>query len=81
MIKIATSSRKASALLPMAAALAFTLAACQAEETTYEADSEDMSGGELVVSEDNAEAVDVDLPETAMTPVAEDEAAAGTPAE
>ncbi len=65
------------ALLPLGAALAFTLAACSAEEEpTYETDVEDVSGGELIVTEDDPEAVDVDLPDTEMTPVPEGEEAA-----
>lgn len=61
----------ARSLLPLAAAgLAFSLAACgEREEPTYEADVEDLSGGELIVSEPDPDAVPVDLPETPMTPV------------
>ena len=70
-----------------AAALALSLAACsEPEEPTYEADAEDLSGGELIVSEATP-GVPVDLPETPMTPVPEgedgaapDAAAEATPA-
>ena len=67
----------ARSLLPLAAAgLAFSLAACgEREEPTYEADAEDLSGGELIVSEATP-GVPVDLPETPMTPVPEGEAGA-----
>lgn len=52
--------------LPLAAALA--LAACGAkEETTYEADAEDVGGGELIVTEQDPDAVPVDTPDTPMT--------------
>ncbi len=67
----------ARSLLPLAAAgLAFSLAACgEREEPTYEADAEDLSGGELIVSEATP-GVPVNLPETPMTPVPEGEAGA-----
>lgn len=59
-----------------AAALALSLAACgEREEPTYEADAEDLSGGELIVSEATP-GIPVDLPETPMTPVPEGEAGA-----
>ena len=63
-----TSARTATVL---ALAGAFALAACQSEETepTLEVDAEDMSGGELIATPADEEAVDVDLPETPMTPV------------
>lgn len=70
----ATLALRSKLLLPGAFALA--LAACQAEEPTYEADAEDLSGGELVVSPEDPDAVAVDLPETPMTPAPE-EAMAG----
>ena len=45
------------------------------EATTYEADVEDVSGGELIVSDPDAPAVeDVELPETEMTPVPPEDA-------
>ena len=50
------------------------------EDAAYEAGVEDVSGGELIVTDPEEPAVDVDLPDTAMTPVPADEAAAaGTP--
>ena len=57
------------AVLPLAGA--FALAACggEAEEPTYETDVVDESGGELIVTDPEAEGVDVQLPETPMTPV------------
>jgi hypothetical protein len=64
----------------LAGAFALSLAACQAQEdTTYEADAVDESGGDLVVVPEG-EGVAVDLPETPMTPVAEGEEAAEEPA-
>ncbi len=69
-----------SATAALAGAFALSLAACQAEEPTYEADAEDVSGGDLVVVPEG-EGVEVELPETPMTPVAEgEEAAAEEPA-
>ena len=55
---------------------ALALAGCQAEETetSLEVDATDMSGGELIATPADEEAVAVDLPETPMTP--EPEAAA-----
>ena len=71
-MKLAPTARIA---VPALAALA--LAACGAqEETTYEADATDESGGELIVTPEDPEAVPVDIPETEMTPVAPDEGAA-----
>ncbi|NVE95128.1 hypothetical protein HUO12_09485 [Altererythrobacter sp. JGD-16] len=56
------------------------VAACnQAEEKSYEADAEDMSGGELIVSREDPNAVEVDLPDTEMTNVANDESEASEP--
>ena len=57
------------ALLPLAAA--FALGACggASEEAAYETDMEDQSGGELVVTQEDPDAVPVDLAETEMTPV------------
>ena len=67
-----TASR---ALFPLAGALA--LAACgDSEDATYETNVVDESGGELIVTDPEAEAVDVELPETPMTPVPADEEAA-----
>ena len=53
-------------------AFALSLAACQSEEVELEADAEDLSGGELITTPVDAEGVEVDLPETEMTPVAEE---------
>jgi hypothetical protein len=74
-----------SLLLALAAPLA--LSACgdaPAEEKSYEAGVEDVGGGELIVTEADAEGVeDLELPETPMTPVPpgeEPEATATEPA-
>ena len=70
--------------IPAMAAL--MLAACGGaeEETTLETDVEDLSGGDFIVTEEDPDAVPVDLPETPMTPVPEDEVPTddetGTPA-
>jgi hypothetical protein len=76
--------RFAPVLLPACAA--FALSACADEEQrTYEADAEDLSGGDLQVGQRQAGEVPVDVPETEMTMVppaeaegamAEDEAGA-----
>ena len=69
-----TSLASPRILAPALAALA--LAACGAaeeEEVVYEADVEDVSGGELIVSEEDPDAVPVDTPDTPMTPVPVDE--------
>lgn len=53
-------------IAPALAALA--LAACgEPEEPSYEADATDMSGGELIVSDEDPAAVPVDTPDTEMT--------------
>jgi len=66
-----TNARLARTLFPLIGAAA--LAACGgAKETTYEADSTDKGGGDLIVTEETP-AVDVDLPETPMTPVPAEE--------
>ena len=64
------SARIASkAVLPLSAALVFSLAACEKkQEPTYEAGAEDVSGGELIVTEQTP-AVPVEVPKTEMTPV------------
>lgn len=56
--------------LPLAGVLALSACAKEAEEPTYEADATDESGGELIVTEEDPNAVPVDVPETEMTPVA-----------
>ncbi|RIV89707.1 hypothetical protein D2V17_05400 [Aurantiacibacter xanthus] len=56
----------------LALAGAFALAACQKEEAaepTTEVETVDLSGGELIATPADEEAVGVDLPETPMTPV------------
>lgn len=64
-----TSPTLRKCLLPLAAAFALTACGGTEEETTYEADVEDVSGGELIVSEPDPNAVQVDTPDIAMTPV------------
>lgn len=61
------NSRAAGALVGAVAAL--TLAACDQaeEETSYEVDAVDLSGGELQVSDPEPEAVPVTVPQTEMT--------------
>ena len=67
------TTRLANFALPLAAALA--LAACaEAEDTTYEVDATDEGGGELIVTEQQPEAVEVDTPDTPMTNVPEEDA-------
>ena len=76
-----TTTFAAKALLPLPAALLFALAACgEAEDTTYETDTVDESGGELIVNEPDPNAVPVTIPETEMTPV-EEGTATNEPAE
>ena len=75
-----TATFASKALLPFSAALLLSLAACgEAEETTIEPDVEDVSGGELIVTEQTP-AVPVDVPETEMTPVAPETPETETPA-
>jgi len=62
-------------LIPLAAAFALGACSAEPEEPTYATDTEDMSGGELIVNQEDAAAVPVDLPETEMTSVPVDEAA------
>ncbi|WP_394730495.1 hypothetical protein [Altererythrobacter sp. GH1-8] len=70
-------SREHGSGLTLALVASFAVAACnQAQEKSYEADVEDVSGGELIVSEPDPDAVDVDLPETEMTNVPADESEA-----
>ena len=69
--------------LPLAAALALAACGGEAEETTYETDVVDESGGELIVTDPDAPAIeDVELPETEMTnvPPGEADAADDAPA-
>lgn len=64
-------TRFAATALPLTAALALAACGGQPEETTYEADAEDVSGGELIVTEQDPDAVPVDTPDTPMTNVPE----------
>lgn len=65
---IRSVSRNARILLPLIGAAA--LVACgQKEETTYEVDATDESGGELIVSDVDPDAVPVEEPMTEMTSV------------
>lgn len=74
----------AKTALPLSAALA--LAACGSSEepaadqtpATYSTDVEDLSGGEIIATEEDPNAVPVELPETPMVPAEE---AAGEEAE
>ena len=51
------------------------LAACaESEDTTYEVDATDEGGGELIVTEQQPDAVEVDTPDTPMTNVPEEDA-------
>ena len=73
-------TKTARLLAPLAAVL--LLAACgsaEEEDVTYEADVEDLSGGELVVTDSGEPGIPVQLPETAMTNVPLD--ADGNPVE
>ncbi|WP_010408381.1 hypothetical protein [Citromicrobium sp. JLT1363] len=66
--------RFAPAALTLTAALC--LAACgEPEETTYEVDAVDKSGGELIVADEDAQGVPVNVPETEMTNVPPEEMA------
>ena len=57
---------------------ALSLSACGGEtDTTYEVDATDESGGELIVADEDAEGVPVDVPETEMTSVPPEEMAQG----
>lgn len=49
--------------------LALTGCSGEAEERSYEVRAEDEGGGELIATPADAEGVDVELPETEMTPV------------
>jgi len=67
------TTRYTAAALPLAAA--FALSACgQAEDTTYEVDATDEGGGELIVTEQQPDAVEVDTPDTPMTNVPDESA-------
>jgi hypothetical protein len=58
-----------SIALPAAALLALAGCSEPAEEDTYAVDAEDVSGGELQVSDTGEDAVPVDVPEVEMTNV------------
>jgi hypothetical protein len=76
-----TTRAFAKTLLPGAALLA--LAACGSQddsEETYEAGATDASGGELIVSTPDPNAVPVTLPDTPMTPVPNPTATPSAPA-
>lgn len=64
----------ASTLIPCIAALALAGCGGQDSSDTYKTDVEDQSGGELIVSTPDPNAVPVRLPETPMTPVPVDTA-------
>lgn len=61
------NSRAAGVLFCATAALALVACGETEEETTYEVDAEDLSGGELQVADPDPDAVAVDVPETEMT--------------
>ena len=69
------------ALLPLAAAFALTACGGEPEETQLETDIVDEGGGELIVTEEDPNAIPVELPETPMTPVPVDEPTPTPPAE
>ena len=58
---------------PTSAIIALAVAACnpESEQKEYEVGASDEGGGELIAREPDPEEVDVDLPETPMTPVPE----------
>ncbi|MFB0612211.1 hypothetical protein [Aurantiacibacter poecillastricola] len=60
----------ARTILPLAAAVVLT--GCGGEPE-YEADAEDLSGGEFTTRDPDEPAVDVDLPETPMTNASQEE--------
>jgi hypothetical protein len=67
-------NRNNIAAMVLTAGAVLGLAACAPEQPTeYETDTVDESGGELIVEDANPEGVDVELPETEMTPVPTEE--------
>ncbi|MCL6250114.1 hypothetical protein M3P36_03505 [Altererythrobacter sp. KTW20L] len=63
-------TKTARLLTPLAAVL--LLAACgsaEEEDVTYEAGVDDLSGGELIVTEQDGQGIPVELPRTPMTNV------------
>jgi hypothetical protein len=70
------------AAISLAATAAIGLAACAPEQPKdYETDVVDESGGDLIVEDENAEGVEVKLPETPMTNVPDAQAATEAPAQ
>jgi hypothetical protein len=55
--------------VPALALACVSLVACGEQEKTYETRTEDLSGGEFIVTEADREGVEVELPQTPMTPV------------
>ncbi|MBB3034090.1 hypothetical protein [Alteriqipengyuania lutimaris] len=70
-----------AAALSLAAALGLAACSGEAEEETYEVDATDESGGELIVADEEAQGVPVDVPETEMTNVPPEEMEEGMPQE
>ncbi len=74
-------NRSSLVRLALIATMSLGLAACAKEQPKdYKTDVVDKSGGELIVEDENPDAVDVKLPETPMTNVPDDPAASATPA-
>lgn len=68
------------ARLALCAYLALGLAACAQEQPTdFETDVVDKSGGELIVEDEDPNAVEVKVPETKMTNVPDEAQATGAP--
>ena len=67
-----TTTVLARTLLPLGAAMALAACGGAEEEATYEVDAVDKSGGEFTVREADEPGVEVDVPETEMTPVPEE---------
>jgi hypothetical protein len=75
-------NRSRLAAFSLAATAAIALAACAPEQPKdYETDVVDESGGDMIVEDENAEGVEVELPETPMTNVPEAPAATEAPAQ
>lgn len=73
---------KSPILATLPAVLLMALAACgEPEERTYEADVTDESGGDLIVSTPDPDAVPVDTPDVEMTNVPPEGAMEDEPAE
>ncbi len=60
-------TRTAVLALPLAAVLGLAACTQSDEDKTYEADAVDQGGGDLIVTEEDPDAVPVELPDTAMT--------------